>query len=268
MDRLDPIYKNHVTITGNPQAEQTMVFVHGFGTDQTAWQQVASAFFDEFKIILFDNVGAGQAAAEAFIQHRYLNLHPYADDLVKIAEVLDLKQVILIGHSVGGMISLLATIRAPTLAARLILIGASPRYVNDEQYFGGFTDNDIAEIYSAVVQRQAAWADDFAPMVMANPEHPHLSEYYASTIKSIPTRQTLTVLCSIFQSDHRQDLALVNTPTLLIQAKEDFAVPLAVANYLHQHIAGSQLAVIEATGHLPHISAPAEVIAAIRAFLK
>jgi len=268
MDNLDPLYKNHVTVTGNPKAEQAMVFVHGFGTDQSAWQQVASAFFDDYQIILFDNVGAGKAAPEAFVQHRYLNLHSYANDLLQIAAALNLKQVILIGHSAGGMIGLLAAIKAPSLASKLILIGASPRYLNDESYHGGFTDNDLAEIYGAVAQRHEAWADYFAPMVMANPERPYLSEYYANSIKSIPTNHVLTVLCSIFQSDHRRDLELVKTPTLLIQSNEDFAVPLAVANYLQQRIAGSQLAVIQATGHLPHVSTPEAVVVAMRGFLK
>lgn len=267
MDKLHPLYKNHVALTGNLNAKQTLVFVHGFGTDQTAWQQVTEAFFDDFKMVLFDNVGAGQSAPEAFIQHRYLNLRQYADDLLAICAELSLKGIILVGHSVGGMIGLLATIKAPALASRLIMIGASPRYRNDGNYFGGFSDGDLAQIYSTIAQHHAEWTDHFAALAMANADRPYLAEYFAATLKSIPAKQTLTVLCSIFQSDHRQDLALVATPTLLIQSRKDVAVPLAVAQYLHQHIRDSQLAIIDAEGHFPHISAPAEVVASNRNFL-
>lgn len=263
----DPLTKNNVTRIGNPKAKQAIVFVHGFGTDQSAWSEVAAPFLNDFEVVLFDSAGAGKSAPEAFVQHRYLNLHAYADDLLDVCAALRLKNTILVGHSVGGMVCVLATLKQPELAERLVLIGASPRYRNDANYFGGFTDDDLNGLYDRVLHAYNEWTDQFAAMAMANPGKPELSAYFAETLKSIPNDRALTVLCSIFQSDHRAELSKLEVPTLLVQSKQDIAVPLEVAEYMHRQIKNSQLSVINATGHFPHISAPAEVIAAMSPFI-
>ncbi|WP_265943946.1 alpha/beta fold hydrolase [Dechloromonas sp. A34] len=267
LNTLDPLRKNNATVVGNREASQSIVFVHGFGTDQSVWQDVAASFMDDYRVVLFDNVGAGKSPPEAFVQHRYLNLDTYATDLLDLCTALQLEDAILVGHSLGGMISILATIRNPEIASRLVLVGASPRYLDDEGYRGGFSKSDLDALYKAVTLNYTEWADSFAPLAMANPEKPFLSEDFAATIKSIPADRALTVLCSIFQSDHRAALGKLDIPTLLIQSQNDIAVPLAVAEYLHRHIKHSRLSVIDATGHFPHVSAPAEVVAAIREFI-
>lgn len=267
MSNRDSIRKNHVNVIGNLQAHRSIIFVHGFGTDQRVWNEVAASFLDNFRIIVFDNVGAGQSDPADFVQHRYLQLEAYATDLIAICQTLDLREAILVGHSVGGMISLLAAIRQPEICAKLVLIGASPRYLDDDGYQGGFTKDDLNGLYQAVTLGYSDWADHFAPLAMGNPDQPGLAVDFATSIKCIPADRALTVLCSIFQSDHRADLVRLDKPTLLIQSHKDVAVPLAVADYLHRHIRGSHLAIINATGHLPHVSAPAEVVAAMRDFI-
>ncbi|APW44755.1 alpha/beta hydrolase [Rhodoferax saidenbachensis] len=264
---MDPLIKNHVTVLGPADAERTMVFVHGFGTDQTAWREVQAAFTAGCRIVLLDNVGGGSTPPEAFVQHHYLNLHRYAADLLDVCEALQIRNAVLVGHSVGAMISVLASLRQPERFSRLVLIGASPRYLNDTDYHGGFSKEDLNGLYSAMETSYAEWADQFAPAVMRNADRPGLSQHFAASIKSIPQERALTVLYSIFQSDHRADVKKVRHPTLLIHANEDLAVPLGVAHYLHQSIAGSQLAVVDATGHLPHISAPAAVVQAMQGFV-
>lgn len=265
---LDPRKRNNVTVAGNPGAEQTLVFVHGFGTDQRAWRDVAAAFMDDYKVVLFDNVGAGQADPEAFVQHHYLNLHRYALDLLEVCAALQLERPVLIGHSAGAMSCVLAAIEAPERFSRLALIGASPRYLDEAGYRGGFSKDDIDAVYSAVSGGYAAWAEAFAPLAMGNADQPRLIAQFANALKAIPPERALTVLCSIFQSDHRADVRKLSLPTLLIQAREDVAVPLEVAEYLQRNIRGSLLKVIEATGHLPHITAPSKVIAALYEFVR
>lgn len=267
MSKLDPIKRNHVNIIGNPNARRSIIFVHGFGTDQHVWNDVAASFRDDFRIVVFDNVGAGQSDPAAFVQHRYLQLDAYATDLIEICQALDLGETILVGHSLGGMISLLATIRQPDICTKLVLIGASPRYLDDEGYQGGFTKDDLNRLYQAVTLAYSDWAEHFAPLAMGNPDQPGLALDFAASIKCIPADRALTVLCSIFQSDHRADLKQLDKPTLLIQSHDDVAVPLAVAHYLNQHIRGSRLTIVNATGHLPHVSAPHQVAAAIRDFI-
>lgn len=267
MSPLDPLARNHVTVAGKADATRTLVFVHGFGTEQSAWQAVQDAFAGEYRIVLLDNVGAGQSDPDAFRQHRYLNLHTYANDLLEVCDALKLQRATLVGHSVGGMICALAALARPALVARLVMLGASPRYLNEAGYHGGFTEEDLAATYRAVMNDYTNWATSFASAAMGNPHRPELATCLADNLRNIPKERALTVLCSIFQGDHRAELARLAVPTLLIQSSDDVVVPLAVAQYMHQHIRGSRLTVIEAAGHLPHVSAPGEVVAAMRAFL-
>lgn len=262
-----PLRKNNVTLTGNLDASQTMVFVHGYGADQSVWRDVASEFARDYRLVLLDNVGAIGTAPAAFLPHRYLNLESYAADTLDVAAALDLRDAILVGHPAGAMIGLLAAIREPDRFSRLVLIGASPRYLNAEDYRGVFTNADLDGLYSAVMNSYSTWADGFAPVVMRNSERPQLSRHFAEAIKRIPSETALMLLCSIFQSDHRADLASVDHPTLLIPSKDDLALLGEVAEYLHKHIRGSRLRVIDASGHLPHVSAPAEVVNAMREFI-
>jgi sigma-B regulation protein RsbQ len=267
MSALNPLKKNNVSVIGNQNAEKIIVFVHGFGTDKSAWDNITPAFIDNCRLVLLDNAGAGNSDPGAFVQHRYLNLHPYANDLLDICRELSLKDAILVGHSVGAMISALALIQEPDYFSKLILISASPRYLDTDGYRGGMTSTDLREIYKGIVESFDEWVDTFAPIAMANPDKPQIIDSFAETIKSIPPKQVLTVLCSILQSDHRSEIAKIEKPTLILQPKEDQFVPFEVALFLKEHIKNSQLVLVNATGHLPHISAPNEVIKAIREFI-
>lgn len=260
--------KNNVTVAGNLQAARTLVFVHGFGTDQTAWDAVTPAFATDWRIVLLDNVGAGGSDPAAFVESRYHDLEKYADDLLDIADVLELKQAVLVGHSVGGMVGILAANRAPEVFAKLVLIGVSPRYLQDTDYPGNMSNTDVRDVYEAIRNDHLEWAMNYSLLALQNPDRPELSEGFAKTLQKIPAERVLTVLHSILQMDFRSELPRLSIPTLIIQSLEDAFVPLAVAEYMHKAIIGSRLQVIDAYGHLPHISAPAAVTAAMQDFLK
>lgn len=259
--------KNSVRIIGNEGAEKTLILVHGFGNDQTAWHKIVPAFSNDYRIVLLDNVGASELNRGDFIPNRYQKLEKYADDLLDVCDALQIEGAILIGHSAGAMISVLSGVRAPECFSKIVLIGASPRYLNDDQYFGGFTNADIRDIYEAIQQDHSEWAAAFSQMAMQNPDKPELAEHFAETIRAIPTDQVLTVLHSILQTDYRDVVSKLKIPTLIIQAQDDAFVPMQVAQFLHEQIQASQLDIIQAYGHLPHISAPEAVISAISAFI-
>jgi sigma-B regulation protein RsbQ len=259
--------KNNVTIVGNRASEKTMIFVHGFGTDQTSWNKITPAFNNDYCIVLLDNVGAGKADPAAFVQNRYQTLEKYADDLLDVCDTLSLKNAILVGHSAGGMISVLSGIRAPEYFSKIVLLGASPRYLNDEHYLGGLTNADIRDIYDAIQHNHWEWAINFSKMAMKNPDKPDLADQFARTIQEIATDRVLTVLHSILQTDYREEVSRLTIPTLIIQSQDDVFVPIQVAEFLHKKINGSQLESIHASGHFPHISASEAVIAAISKFI-
>ncbi len=259
--------KNNVTVFNNDSTKQTIVFAHGFGTDQTAWKTVADAFADNYRLILYDNVGAGKADPSAFSPNKYDTLHSYADDLLDICNDLQVKDAIMVGHSVSGMISLLAAIKNTGHFSKMVLVGASPRYLNDTGYVGGFTQEALKGLFDAMANNYYAWVSGFAPAAMANEDRPQLAESFAQSLSAIRPDIAQSVARVIFQSDHRNDVPKLNIDTLLLQTKQDIAVPMEVAEYLHQNIKKSTLKVVDAEGHFPHISAPNEIITAIKEYI-
>lgn len=259
----NPIRKNNVTILSEDKS-QTLILAHGFGTDQTSWKHIVDAFKDKYRIILYDNVGGGKSDPDAFSPNRYDSLDAYAQDLIDLCNSLEINDAIIVAHSVSGMISLLASIKQPDLFSKLILIAASPRYLNDVDYVGGFDQPTLDELYDTMANNYYAWVSGFATATMANPDKPHLAENFAKSLAEIRPDIAQSVLRVIFQSDYRSSLAKLTRETALIHTKEDLAVPREVADYLHAHIQNSTLQIINATGHFPHISAPQELENALK----
>ena len=248
------IQRNNIQQLG--EGEKTIIFAHGFGSDQTAWRHQAAAFSAHYRIILFDHVGAGKSDFAAYSPRRYSSLYGYAEDLLDICAQLKLTDSILVGHSVSGMISLLAALVQPNCFSKLIFISASPRYLNDVGYHGGFEQSDLNELYKAMSTNYYAWAIGFAPIVMATQDKPELAQDFAKTLSAIRPDIAQAVARVIFQSDHRSELSRLNVPTFILQASNDIAVPAEVGQYMADKIPKSTLINISAKGHLPHISAP------------
>lgn len=247
--------------TGN-----VLVLAHGFGCDQTMWNAQLPVLREKYRIVLLDHVGAGGSDVDAYSPRRYQTLRSYALDLIEVLRELAVTDVTLVGHSMSGMIGVLAQIEEPSLFKKLILIGASPRYLNDIDYVGGFDRQAIDGLYDAMRTNYYAWASGFAPIAMQNPDRPNLAQDFAATLRSMRPDVALSIARMIFESDHRADLKSVQVPTLVLQTHHDVAVPLAVGEYLAQHIPQAQLQVLDATGHFPPISAPEQVNRAILDF--
>jgi sigma-B regulation protein RsbQ len=253
------IKRNHVHLLG--RGRQPIIFAHGFGSNQTAWRHQVAAFEDSYRIILFDHVGAGQSDMAAYSPLRYSSLYSYAEDLLELCAELELSQAILVGHSVSGMVSLLAALIDPKRFRQLIFLGASPRYLNDAAvgYIGGFEQSDLDALYAAMSSNYYAWVSGFAPLAMGNPDRPELAIEFAKTLSAIRPDIAQAVARVIFQSDHRAELPKLTVPVVILQSSDDIAVPPYVGQYMSEHIPDSKLILINAKGHLPHLSAPHEV---------
>jgi pimeloyl-ACP methyl ester carboxylesterase len=109
--------------------EQVIVLAHGFGTDQSVWKHLIPHIVDEYKVILYDNMGAGTTNPDYFDFNRYSSLEGYAYDLLAILEELKVESCILVAHSVSGIIGAIASISRPDLFSKIVMLSASPRYV-------------------------------------------------------------------------------------------------------------------------------------------
>jgi sigma-B regulation protein RsbQ len=262
---LSALRRNNVTVTG--RGSTPLVFAHGFGCDQQMWRWVIPAFEDSHRIVLFDHVGAGSSDLSAYDRRKYGTLAGYADDLLEICDEQGLADTIFVGHSVSAMIGVIAAVRRPQAFSRLVLIGPSPRYINDQSYTGGFSRAEIDQLLMFLQTNHLGWAEAMAPVIMGAPASSEptraLTDSFCRTDPAI-ARDFARVT---FLSDNRADLPQVRTPALILQSQDDAIAPLAVGEYVHRQIPGSRLVVLDAVGHCPHMSAPEQTVAAIQAYL-
>jgi sigma-B regulation protein RsbQ len=263
---LSAFERHNVKVTG--VEDTAMVFAHGFGCDQNMWRFVAPAFEDDFRIVLFDHVGAGGSDLKAYDPEKYASLDGYADDVIELCRELGVERGVFVGHSVSAMIGALAAKKAPELFDKLIMVGPSPRYINDENYVGGFSEAQINELLDFLDSNHMGWSQAMAPVIMGNADRPELGEELTNSFCMTDPEIAKQFARATFLSDNRADLADVKADTLILQCSEDVIAPQEVGRYVHQQIPGSELVILKATGHCPNLSAPEETIAAMKAFLK
>ena len=244
-----------------------MVFAHGFGCDQNMWRFVAPQFEKDFKVVLFDHVGAGGSDLSAYDPRKYSTLSGYADDIVEIGRELGLRDAVFVGHSVSAMIGILASLKEPGMFGQLVLVGPSARYIDDRDYVGGFSEKQIGELLEFLEDNHMGWSAAMAPSIMGNPDRPELGEELTNSFCRTDPEIAKAFARVTFTSDNRADLPKVSVPTLILQCKEDIIASIEVGEFVHRHIPGSKMVVLDATGHCPNLSAPKEVVSAMQAFV-
>jgi sigma-B regulation protein RsbQ len=259
------IQKYNVNVTGS--GDTTLVFAHGFGSEQEAWEHQIAAFQTQYRIVLFDYLGCGKSDVSNYNPLFYTSLAHYADDVLAIYKALDLKDTIYVGHSVSGMIGMLASQKAPSRFRDLVFVSSSPRYLNDGDYIGGFEPSDLKTLYAAMAANYLSWANGFAPIAVANAQHPELGREFARTLGAMRPDIAQSTARVIFETDMRSELASMQHPSLILQSTNDPIVPPSVGDYLAAHCPDSRLMMLNAEGHLPHFSSPDEVTSAIWDFI-
>ncbi|MET2011820.1 alpha/beta hydrolase [Microbacterium chocolatum] len=262
----DPLLRNNVTVTGSTIGP-TVVFAHGFGCSQETWNLVAPQFEADHRVVLFDHVGAGSSDWNAYDRVKYDSLDGYASDVIEILESLEASDVILVGHSVGAIVSVLAANRAPERFRALVLVSPSPCYLNDGDYLGGFDNADLEALIESLEANYLGWSQQTAPVIMGQPDRPELGERLTDSFCRVDPAIASHFARVTFLSDNRADLARVTVPTLVLQTREDAIAPPPVGRYVHTAIPGSRYVELDTSGHVPILSAPDQVVRGIREFL-
>ncbi|MFF2200034.1 alpha/beta fold hydrolase [Streptomyces sp. NPDC058145] len=263
---MDVVRRNNVTVTGNPQG-RTVVLAHGFGCDQNMWRLTVPALVRDYRVVLFDYVGAGRSDSTAFSEHRYSSLDGYAEDVVELCEALDLRDAVFVGHSVSAMIGVLTAGMAPERIGALVMVAPSPRYIDDDGYRGGFSAEDIDELLASLESNYLGWSAAMAPVIMGNAERPELGEELKNSFCATDPDMARVFARTTFLSDSRDDLKSVRVPTLVLECTQDVIAPREVGVFVHQTVPGSTLITLDATGHCPHLSSPEATNEAILQFL-
>ena len=258
--------RNDVRVSGAAGA-RPMVFVHGYGCDQNMWRLVTPDFAVDHQVVTFDLVGFGNSDLSAWDPARYGSLHGYADDVVEVLRDLEVTDVVFVGHSVSAMIGVLAHARAPELFSAMVMVGPSARYVDDGDYRGGFTREQIKDLLDNLDANHLGWSAAMAPVIMGNPDRPELTEELTNSFCRTDPDVARQFARVSFLSDNRADLPGVDVPSLVLQCSEDVIAPESAGRYVAEHVPDASFTQLAATGHCPHLSAPEETTAAIRAWL-
>ena len=257
--------RNNVKVIGH--GEQTIMMAHGFGCDQSMWQYITPTLAKHYQVVLFDYVGAGHSDTSAYQSDKYSTAHGYKQDILDIIEELDLKNILFIGHSVSSMIGMLAAIEHPEYFAKFVMIGPSPRYINEPDYVGGFDESDISDLLTMMEMNFTGWANYLAPVVTDPAHTPQLTKEVEQSFVSVDPRIAREFAEMTFMSDHREKLQSMTIPTLIIQCSDDSIVPIEVGDYLHAHLPTSTLKVMEVKGHYPHMNKPVETLEILEDYL-
>ncbi|XP_008787141.3 probable esterase D14L [Phoenix dactylifera] len=250
---------HNVRVVG--RGERTIVLAHGFGTDQSVWKHLVPHLVEDCRVVLFDNMGAGPTNPDYFDFERYATLEGYALDLLAILEELRIASCTFVGHSVSALIGAIASVSRPDLFSKIVMLSASPRYLNDVDYFGGFEQEELDELFDAMRSNYKAWVSGFAPLAVGGDLESVAVQEFSRTLFNIRPDIAFSVAQTIFQSDVRHLLGHVTVPCHILQSSKDLAVPVVVSEYLHKNLrANSIVEVMPSEGHLPQLSNPEIVI--------
>jgi sigma-B regulation protein RsbQ len=256
--------RHHVQVLG---VGRPLLFCNGFNCTQQVWHWLAPTLAAHYQLIFFDQMGVGQSDMSAYDPQQYATLAGYAQDVVSICQALQLQEVVLVGHSAGATVAMLAAIQAPAHITQTVLLNMSPYFINEPGYYGGFEQSDLLQVIATMHANYVQWASTFATMLVGQDAAPTLSQDLVACATQVNPALAAQVVELAFLGDFRPQLAQLRVPTLLLQCKDDPAAPEEVSTYLLTHLPCATLVTLATTGHSPHLTAPAEVAAAIRHFL-
>jgi sigma-B regulation protein RsbQ len=266
IERAEVMRRNHVQIVGH--GKPPMLLCNGFGYTQRVWQTLVTALAQDHQVILFDHVGTGGSDVAAYDAAKYAHLAGYAQDLLDICRALELEQAVLLGHSVGAMIALLAASQAPAYFAKVVLLTPSPCYLNEPGYYGGYERAEIEQLLLLMQTDEQGWANLLVDLLLGPLATPELAAETHQCLSATASPRAQQFARVTFLSDHRADVPGLHLPTLVVQSQEDFIAPAQVGDYLVVHLPQGQLVNLPAAGHCPQLSAPLATLAVLRPFLQ
>jgi len=261
------LQRNRVRLIGD--TGPVLLYAHGFGCNQRMWSRITPAFAHTHRQVLFDYVGSGQSDLAAFDAAKYTRLDGYAQDVLDVCDALNLQQdVTFVGHSVSGSIGLLAALQRPGLFSQHIMVGPSPCFLNHPpEYHGGFERQDLEDLLHLMDQNYMGWANHLGPLVSGMETDAPVTEEITDSFCSTDPVAARVFAQATFFADNRADLPRMPVPSLVLQHRHDVLVPLAVGEYMAQHMPRCTLQVLNVTGHSAHLSHPELVTTAMRAYL-
>ena len=227
-----------------------IVFVHGAGGSHQIWCHQLRALGERRKAIALDLPGHGDSNGSGADR-----IDGYRDLLKEFLAERGLHLTILVGHSMGGAITQSFALAYPDQLAAIVLVGTGARLRVHPKIFAALADDPASAV--GIITRSARAPD-------ASPEE---IEQDVEAMLRTPVEVIERDLRACDAFDLMEQVRAIATPTLVICGTADLMTPPKYAEYLHQQITGSELALISGAGHMVMLEKPDEVTRAIEAFL-
>ncbi|MGE4533193.1 alpha/beta fold hydrolase [Halomonas sp.] len=249
--------RQQLNVTEHGRGEPPLLLIHGFGCDQTAWRRLIPYLEDDYRLILLDLAGFGCAAPGAFDPERHATPAGHAEDIVALCDALNLKGAVMLGHSIGGTIGLLASIARPHAFRQLVMVCSSARYLDDPPgYHGGYSHEQLDRLMQLMEQNYLDWARTLSTIALGDAATTDREHDLRERFLAVDPEVLRPLARSIFLGDTRPHLAQVRVPSLIVQTARDAIVPLTAAEYLQANLVSSELAVLDSAGHYPQLTDP------------
>jgi pimeloyl-ACP methyl ester carboxylesterase len=136
------------------------------------------------------------------------------------------------------------------------------RYMNSEDYEGGFDEPDIEAMLSRISSDFRGWAEDFVPLAIGGSadDHPSAVEVLARSFFAMDPRVAHGLARMIFLGDQRELLGDVAVPSTLVHVSGDFAAPPCVGRYMQARMRAAAMYTIDSVGHFPQLVTPGELL--------
>ncbi|PAF32679.1 alpha/beta hydrolase [Paenibacillus sp. 7516] len=255
-------------------AGKPIILIHGWPLSGRSWEKQVPALIEAgYRVITYDRRGFGQSS-QPWDGYDY---DTFASDLHKLILQLDLRDVTLVGFSMGGgEVARYVGTYGTERVSKAVFAGAVPPYlyITEDNPQGGLDDATIAEFQNGVKGDRLAFLDGFTTNFFTAGDRTDLvSEpfrIYNRDIAALASpKGTLDCIAAFGLTDFRQDLEKFNIPTLVIHGDSDAIVPLEVSGQrTHQSIPGSRLVVVEGGPHGFNATHPEQFNAALIDFLQ
>ena len=243
-----------------------LVFLHGWGVDRRVWRQQCKYFSRSFQVLAFDLPGHGKS------DWREISLEQIAGDLIHIFETLDLKDIVTVGSSLGGLLSIHIFREDPKRIKKMVLVGAMPKFVRAQDYPCGLTAEDVLKLAGMLQRDYPSMVHIFFRSLFTARERSSRRFKWIQKFRqndSVPAKDALLHFLNILmREDLREVLERVHLPMQFINGDQDYICALKTIGYLKTLQPRGRFDFFRDCGHFPFLSKPYEFNAVLEEFLK
>lgn len=235
-------------------AGQAVTMIHGATYNHRLWDKQIDALSSIAEVYAVDLPGHG--ASSRFPVSHSISIKSYADHVHELLRTLGCSSTVLIGHSMGGAISIRFALDHPGEVKALILVGTGAKLGVNRMIFEVLSTNYDQGIRVGIAQ----WA-------FSNATDRNIIEEGINEMLKCPQDIAIADFKACNEFDARDLVSRIEAPTLVIVGDEDKLTPPKWSEYLHSNIKNSKMRIVKTAGHMVMVEKPDDVNTSIVSFM-